>query len=163
MRALRVLVPFAVLAAGMGGGTAAAEAPACDADVIVSVNDLHVVVDPVTEVVQAGQRARFEVTVSRPEGNLGGLARVDAPAPVPAAGVRAAVWIPLSPTPAAALGETGDDGTATIEVPIPSSSKAGTVDLRGFSWNTIINGCLTIEEVGQVDLSGALTIKPRRR
>lgn len=168
MRALRILLPLVVLI-GTAGGPAVAgttrAAGACDQDVIVSVDNLSVVVTPVPDVVHAGQRARFEVTVGRPgRSNPTGLGPgLDLPAYIPAAGVRAAVWIPLEPNPLAALGETDEQGTAIVEIPIPATTRGGTVDLRGFAWNTIVNGCLTLEEVGQVDVTGALTIKARKR
>ncbi|HEX9823609.1 MAG TPA: hypothetical protein VGB51_04350 [Actinomycetota bacterium] len=157
---LAALAPVPVHAADTTVTTAA-----CDRDTTVSVDNLHVSVDPTADVVRVGQRARFEVVVSRPgSGRPGGLGPgLDLPARVPAAGVRAAVWLPLEPTPAAALAETDDQGRALVEIPIPTSTRAGTIDVRGFAWNTIISGCLTLEEVGQVDIPDALTVKAPRR
>ena len=165
MRRLATLV-LAVAVGGSIPGPAAATATATAGcgrqDVVVSQETLHIQVDPPASPVRPGQVARFEVSVTRPAGPdaLGG----DPPGGAPAPRVLAAVWVGLEPYSAASVERTDEGGTALVEVEIRAGTRPGAYDVRGFSWNVLLSGCLTLEEIGETDLPGALTVlRPRGR
>ena len=164
MRRAAVVLALALLGGSAGPAGGATPGACARQDVVISQETLSVDVELPAGAVRPGKAASFEVAVSRPgrADPTGAGPDVDPPARVPAPEVLAAVWVGLEPYAVATVEQTDAEGTALVSVPIPRKARPGTYDVRGFAWEVVVSGCVTLEEVGRIALSDALTVAKRR-
>lgn len=172
-RLLSPLLAALLLVTVLGGAAPAAPSEgdgtgSCGADVLLTMWTFHVRLEAEKGAVRAGREATLHVRVSRParEDPLGlSLGpTLDPPSRIPAEDVNLGVSITHGSHRVAVLARTGEDGTATATVRIPRKFPTGEADASAFAWNTVVGGCLIVEEVGKVRESGLLEVRrPRKK
>jgi hypothetical protein len=122
---------------------------------IVQLRTFTVEVKPLAKSYEIGGPAKFEVTVTRPAHKdplqLG--PEFDPPVSAPAADASVGVGVHVGDVFVPGFAVTGEDGTATVTIKLPSYMKPGSADIDGYAWKVEADSpCLTIEEDGYVHI-----------
>lgn len=118
---------------------------------IVRFRTFNIQVEPQQESYAIGERAKIDLTVTRParEDPLDLGVPLDSPSSVPAENVNLGIGIRVGDVFVAGFSTSDADGKATVVVKLPSYMRPGTASVAAYGWNVVHETpCLRVEEDG---------------